>query len=100
MPTDRPPTTASKNFMRVPSGLRNMSGVAAAGAVSRRESHIYVANWFYFSFIIVVAILHLGNNMTIPVSFTGTKSYIVWAGVQDAMTQWWGGTATTRSASS
>ncbi|MCP5372176.1 MAG: cytochrome-c oxidase, cbb3-type subunit I [Hyphomicrobiales bacterium] len=66
--------------------------IAFAGTViKRRESHIYVANWFYLAFILVIAMLHLGNNLTIPVSLTGTKSYIVWAGVQDAMTQWWYG---------
>ena len=57
----------------------------------RREPHIYVANWFYLAFIITIAMLHIVNNFAVPVSFTGTKSYIVWAGVQDAMTQWWYG---------
>ncbi len=66
--------------------------VAFAGTLmTRRESHIYVANWFYLAFIITVAVLHLVNNMTVPVSFFGAKSYIVAAGVQDAMTQWWYG---------
>ncbi|MEQ9326817.1 MAG: cytochrome-c oxidase, cbb3-type subunit I [Rhodospirillales bacterium] len=57
----------------------------------RREPHIYVANWFYLAFIVTVAMLHLVNNATLPVSFTGTKSYILWSGVQDALTQWWYG---------
>jgi cytochrome c oxidase cbb3-type subunit 1 len=57
----------------------------------RKEPHIYVANWFYLSFIVTVAMLHIVNNLAIPVSFTGTKSYIVYSGVQDAMTQWWYG---------
>lgn len=57
----------------------------------RREPHIYVANWFYLAFIITIAMLHVVNNLAIPVSFTGTKSYIIWSGVQDAMTQWWYG---------
>jgi cytochrome c oxidase cbb3-type subunit I len=57
----------------------------------RREPHIYVANWFYLAFIVTVAMLHLVNNAAIPVSLTGSKSYIVYAGVQDAMTQWWYG---------
>jgi cytochrome c oxidase cbb3-type subunit I len=57
----------------------------------RREPHIYVANWFYLAFIVTVAMLHLVNNAGIPVSLTGSKSYIVYAGVQDAMTQWWYG---------
>ncbi len=57
----------------------------------RRERHIYVANWFYLSFIITVAMLHVVNNLSIPVSFWGSKSVQVFAGVQDAMTQWWYG---------
>jgi len=66
--------------------------VAFAGTVLRRnEPHIYVANWFYLAFIVTIAMLHIGNNISVPVSWTGTKSYIVWAGVQDAMTQWWYG---------
>ena len=55
----------------------------------RKEPHIYVANWFFLAFIVTVAMLHLVNNMTIPVSFLGAKSYVVFAGVQDALTQWW-----------
>ena len=57
----------------------------------RKEPHIYVANWFYLAFILTIAVLHLGNNATIPVSLFSPKSYIVWAGVQDAMVQWWYG---------
>jgi cytochrome c oxidase cbb3-type subunit I len=57
----------------------------------RREPHIYVANWFYLAFILTIAVLHLGNNAAIPVSVFSPKSYIVWAGVQDAMVQWWYG---------
>ena len=57
----------------------------------RKEPHIYVANWFYLAFIVTVAMLHIVNNLTIPVSLTETKSYILFAGVQDAMTQWWYG---------
>ena len=57
----------------------------------RKEPHIYVANWFYLAFIVTVAVLHLVNNATVPVSFTGSKSYILWSGVQDALTQWWYG---------
>jgi cytochrome c oxidase cbb3-type subunit I len=59
--------------------------------IRRKEPHIYVANWFYLAFIVTVAMLHLVNNATIPVSLVGSKSYIVYAGVQDAMTQWWYG---------
>ena len=57
----------------------------------RREPHIYVANWFYLAFIVTVAMLHIVNNLTLPVSLTGTKSVGVYSGVQDAMTQWWYG---------
>jgi cytochrome c oxidase cbb3-type subunit 1 len=55
----------------------------------RRTSHIYVANWFFGAFILTVAILHLVNSAAIPVSLT--KSYSAYAGVQDAMIQWWYG---------
>jgi len=55
----------------------------------RREPHIYVANWFFLAFIITVAMLHVINNLAVPVSFFGAKSYVVFAGVQDAMIQWW-----------
>jgi cytochrome c oxidase cbb3-type subunit 1 len=51
--------------------------------------HIYVANWFYGGFILAVALLHLVNSAAIPVSLT--KSYSAYAGVQDAMVQWWYG---------
>ena len=57
----------------------------------RREPHIYVANWFFLAFIITVAILHIVNNLTVPVSVFGAKSYSLFAGVQDALTQWWYG---------
>ncbi|WP_018237295.1 cytochrome-c oxidase, cbb3-type subunit I [Ensifer sp. BR816] len=57
----------------------------------RREPHIYVANWYYMAFIVVVAILHIINNLTIPVSLGHAKSYTIWAGVQDSMVQWWYG---------
>jgi cytochrome c oxidase cbb3-type subunit 1 len=59
--------------------------------VKRKEPHIYVANWFYLSFIVTIAMLHVINNLAIPVSFLGTKSYSAFAGVQDALTQWWYG---------
>jgi cytochrome c oxidase cbb3-type subunit 1 len=57
----------------------------------RKEPHIYVANWFFLAFIVTVAILHLGRNLAIPVSFFGSKSYSLFAGVQDGMLQWWYG---------
>ena len=59
--------------------------------VKRREPHIYVANWFYLSFILTIAMLHVVNNLAIPVSLAGSKSYSLFAGVQDALTQWWYG---------
>ena len=58
---------------------------------TRKEKHIYVANWFFLSFIITVAMLHIVNNLSIPVSFWGSRSVQVFSGVQDAMTQWWYG---------
>lgn len=57
----------------------------------RIEPHIYVANWYYLAFILLVAVLHIFNNLAVPVSWTGAKSYSVWSGVQDAMMQWWYG---------
>jgi len=57
----------------------------------RKEPHIYVANWYYLAFILVVAILHIVNNLAVPASFAGAKSYSLFSGVQDAMTQWWYG---------
>ena len=59
--------------------------------VKRSEPHIYVANWFYLGFIITVAMLHIVNNLSWPVSLLGSKSYAAFAGVQDALTQWWYG---------
>ncbi len=55
----------------------------------RRVKHIYVANWFFAAFIITIAVLHIFNNLVIPVSLT--KSYPIYAGVIDAMMQWWYG---------
>ena len=57
----------------------------------RKEPHIYVANWFYLAFIITIAMLHIVNNMAMPVSLLETHSYSLFAGVQDALTQWWYG---------
>ncbi|HLU15747.1 MAG TPA: cytochrome-c oxidase, cbb3-type subunit I [Burkholderiaceae bacterium] len=55
----------------------------------RRVKHIYVANWFYGSFIVTIAVLHIFNNLQMP--FSWLKSYSAYAGVQDAMVQWWYG---------
>jgi cytochrome c oxidase cbb3-type subunit 1 len=57
--------------------------------VKRRVKHIYVANWFFGAFIITVAILHVVNSLAIPVG--SMKSYSIYAGVVDAMVQWWYG---------
>ena len=55
----------------------------------RRQRHIYVAIWFYIATLVTVAVLHIFNNLELPVS--AFKSYSVYAGVQDAMVQWWYG---------
>jgi cytochrome c oxidase cbb3-type subunit 1 len=69
--------------------------IAFAGTImKRKEPHIYVANWFFFSMILTVAMLHLGNNLAVPAGFFGgswMKSYNLFGGVQNAMTQWWYG---------
>jgi cytochrome c oxidase cbb3-type subunit 1 len=59
--------------------------------VKRKEPHIYVANWFLLAFIVTVAMLHVVNNVTIPVSIWGSQSVVMWPGVQGAMVQWWYG---------
>ena len=59
--------------------------------IKRAEPHIYVANWFYLAFILTIAMLHIVNNLAVPVSLVGSKSYSLFAGVQDALTQWWYG---------
>ena len=58
---------------------------------NRQEKHVYVANWFYLAFIVTIAILHLINNAAIPVALLSAKSYGAFAGVQDALVQWWYG---------
>jgi len=55
----------------------------------RREKHMYVALWFYIATIVTVAVLHIVNSIEVPV--TWYKSYPVYAGVQDALVQWWYG---------
>ena len=57
--------------------------------MKRKIEHIYVANWFFGGFIVTVAILHIVNSASMPVSLF--KSYSAYAGVQDAMIQWWYG---------
>ncbi len=57
--------------------------------IKRRESHIYVAIWFYLATWVTVAVLHITNSIELPVTFL--KSYPIYAGVQDALVQWWYG---------
>jgi len=57
--------------------------------IKRKTKHIYVSNWFFGAYIIVIAILHLVNSAELPVTLT--KSYSAYSGVQDAMVQWWYG---------
>jgi cytochrome c oxidase cbb3-type subunit 1 len=57
----------------------------------RKEPHIYVANWFYLAFIVTIALLHVVNNLAVPVGLLEARSYSAFAGVQDALTQWWYG---------
>jgi cytochrome c oxidase cbb3-type subunit 1 len=65
-------------------------GIVFFGTIARRRvKHIYVANWFYGAFIVAIALLHIVNNLAIPVSLT--KSYPVYSGAVDAMVQWWYG---------
>ena len=60
------------------------------GTIARRRvKHIYVANWFYGSYIIAIALLHIVNNIAMPASLT--KSYSAYSGAVDAMSQWWYG---------
>ena len=65
-------------------------GINMFGTIlKRRESHMYVAIWFYIATWVTVAVLHIVNSFEIPVSFM--KSYSMYAGVQDALVQWWYG---------
>ena len=60
-----------------------------ATILKRRERHLYVAIWFYIATFVTVAVLHIVNSMELPLSLT--KSYSMYAGVQDALVQWWYG---------
>ena len=65
-------------------------GINMFGTIlKRRERHLYVAIWFYIATFVTVAVLHLTNSMQLPISIF--KSYYVYAGVQDALVQWWYG---------
>ena len=67
-------------------------GVNMIGTIlKRRERHLYVAIWFYIATFVTVAVLHIFNSLALPVTLTGMKSYSVYAGVQDALVQWWYG---------
>src|SRR5262245_9767605 len=57
--------------------------------LKRREKHLYVAIWFYIATAITVAVLHIGNSLAVPAG--AFKSYSIYAGVQDALMQWWYG---------
>ncbi len=59
--------------------------------IKRKEPHIYVANWFYLAFIVTIAMLHLINNLAVPVSIYSSHSVMYFSGVQDALIQWWYG---------
>lgn len=65
-------------------------GINMIGTIlKRRQRHLYVAIWFYLATFVTVAVLHIFNSLELPVS--GLKSYSVYAGVQDALVQWWYG---------
>ena len=89
--------TASKEYAELEWPLDVLLGavwvsyaIVFFGTIARRKSaHIYVANWFYGGFILTIALLHIVNSAALPV--TWTKSYSAYAGVQDAMVQWWYG---------
>ncbi len=62
------------------------------GTIRKRTApHVYVANWFYLAFIVTVAMLHIVNNLQVPVDAFSSVSYPVFGGVQNALTQWWYG---------
>lgn len=65
-------------------------GINMFGTIfKRRERHLYVAIWFYIATFVTIAVLHIVNSFQLPISFL--KSYYVFAGVQDALVQWWYG---------
>ena len=80
------PVDIAITFIWVVMGI-NMIGTM----IKRRERHLYVAIWFYLATFVTVAVLHIFNNLAIPVSWLSMKSYSVYAGVQDALVQWWYG---------
>ena len=67
-------------------------GVNMFGTIlTRRERYMYVAVWFFIASWVTVAVLHIVNSFELPISFTALKSYSAYAGVQDALVQWWYG---------
>ena len=66
-------------------------GLFVGVLLRRTEPHIYVANWFYLAFIVTITLLHVVNNLAVPVAWNEAKSYSLFGGVQDAMTEWWYG---------
>jgi cytochrome c oxidase cbb3-type subunit I/II len=67
-------------------------GINMFGTIlTRRVRHLYVAIWFYLGTWVAIAMLHIFNNLEVPLSFTGWKSYSAYAGVKDALVQWWYG---------
>ncbi|WP_332028102.1 cytochrome-c oxidase, cbb3-type subunit I [Kaistella sp.] len=67
-------------------------GINMFGTIARRRvRHLYVAIWFYLGTWVAIAMLHIFNNLEVPLSFTGWKSYSAYAGVKDALVQWWYG---------
>lgn len=67
-------------------------GINMFGTILRRRvRHLYVAIWFYLGTWVAIAMLHIFNNLEVPLTFTGWKSYSAYAGVKDALVQWWYG---------
>lgn len=67
-------------------------GINMFGTIlKRRVRHLYVAIWFYLGTWVAIAMLHIFNNLEVPLTFTGWKSYSAYAGVKDALVQWWYG---------
>jgi len=66
-------------------------GVYVVTIIKRTEPHIFVANWFFLAFIVVVALLHLGNAACIPLGLTSPYSIPLFSGVQSGIIQWWYG---------
>jgi cytochrome c oxidase cbb3-type subunit 1 len=67
------------------------AGLFIGVLLRRTEPHIYVANWFYLAFIVTITLLHVVNNLAVPIAWNEAKSYSLFGGVQDAMTEWWYG---------